>query len=237
MKILVLAAHPDDEVLGVGGTIKKFTKNKDHVKIVIFATGILARRSSSYNNNTKYKIDEKTSTLTKKQITKLQKNAKDAAKILGVSDIEFLDLPDNEMDKLTNLEIVKEIEKIIEIFNPSIIFTHSNSDINIDHRILYNATITATRPTPNNKVAKIYAFETPSSTEWNFPNTFSPNYFVDISKELVSKITAMEKYVDEIREFPHPRSFETLEIIAKRWGTVCGFHAAEAFQLVRELKK
>ena len=86
-------------------------------------------------------------------------------------------------------------------------------------------------------VEKIYAFETPSSTEWNFPNSFSPNYFIDISKELVSKVNAMEKYVDEIRTFPHPRSSEALEIIAKRWGTVCGFHAAEAFQLVRELKK
>ena len=237
MKILVIAAHPDDEVLGMGGTIKKLTKNGEEVKIVIMATGINSRRSINYKNSTSYNVNEKTEKIMLKQKIELRKNAKKSAKILGVSDISFEEFPDNEMDTISNLEITKKIESYIDDFNPDIIFTHSQYDINVDHRVLYNSVITATRPKQNSTIEKLYSFEVPSSTEWYFPSKFSPNVFIDIQKELPFKLKALEQYVTEIEKFPHPRSSESLEIISKRWGTVSGFHAAEAFYLVRELKK
>ena len=219
----------------MGGTIKKYTKNGDHVKILIMATGILARRSLNFTNSTEYKISKDSEKKINLQIKKLQKQAYAAAKVIGVDDIEFFNFPDNEMDLVSNLEITKKIENVSLKFKPSIVYTHSNADINIDHRSIYNATITATRP-GKNSVEKVISFEVPSSTEWNFPSTFSPNIFIDISSELAFKLKSMSKYKDELNEFPHPRSLKGLEIIAKRWGTVSGYNAAEAFCLVRELK-
>jgi len=236
MKYLVIAAHPDDEILGMGATIKKLTKKNHIVKIVIMATGITSRRSNNNDNSFDYTINEKIEKSSKKQINNLRKDAKKASKILGVKNLDLFDFPDNEMDKISNLEITKKIEKIIIDFKPSVIFTHSKHDLNIDHRILYNSTITATRPFTKTSVKKIITFEIPSSTEWNFSENFSPNIFINIEKELSFKLKAMKAYRSEIRKFPHPRSVEGLEIIAKRWGTVSGFSAAEAFCLVREFK-
>lgn len=237
MRILVIAAHPDDEILGMGGTIKKYTKKGHKVKVVFMATGIAARRSYSYTNSSSYETDIKTKKIMEVQITSLQKDTKKATKVVGVTDVEFVDFPDNEMDTVSNLEITKKIEEIIDRFNPSLVFTHSPHDINIDHRILYNATLTGTRPISNTNVNEVISYEVPSSTEWNFLSNFSPNIFVDITKELPFKLRAMSAYKNEIREFPHPRSFEALESISKRWGSVAGFKAAEAFSLVRRLKQ
>jgi len=237
MKILVIAAHPDDEVLGMGATIKKFTKAGDKVKIVIMSTGIAARRSTDFQNNTNYKVTKKEQKIIEKQIKRIRIQSTKSAKILGVNDIEFLDFPDNEMDTISNLQITKSIESTIQKFKPDKIFTHSYSDINIDHRLIYEATITATRPNSRYSVNEVYSFEIPSSTEWFFPTSFQPNIFVDVSKELSSKIKAMSMYKSELQKFPHPRSLEALEYIAKRWGSVSGFLAAEAFYLVRQLRK
>ncbi|MBL77200.1 MAG: GlcNAc-PI de-N-acetylase [Chloroflexi bacterium] len=235
MNILVLAAHPDDEVLGMGGTIKKFTKIGFNVKIVIFATGISARRSSNYKNTENYDVDDNTISKMNKQIEKLKIDARSASKVLGVSDIEFLDFPDNEMDLISNLEITKSIEKIIKKFKPDQVFTHSGFDVNIDHRMLYNATLAATRPKFKSKIKKVYSFEVPSSTEWYFPSQFSPNFFVNIDNEIKSKILALKKYKTELNQFPHPRSTIALDAIGKKWGSVSGFKHAEAFTLIREL--
>ena len=235
MNILVLAAHPDDEILGMGGTIKKFTKQKNNVKIVIFATGITARRSTDYKNSSNYKINDDINQKMKKQIISLRKDAKNAVKLLGVNNIEFLDFPDNEMDLVSNLQITKEIEKIIKKFKPEQVFTHTNSDVNVDHRALYNATLTATRPKKNSKIKKVFAFEIPSSTEWFFPTHFSPNVFVNITNEIKTKIQALSKYKTELEDFPHPRSKDAIEAISKRWGSVSGYKNAEAFYLIREL--
>ena len=237
MKILVLAAHPDDEVLGMGGLLKKFSKREHEIKVVFLATGIMARRSNDYNNSAKYNINNKLMNDMEKQIRHLQNDAKKALSFLDIKNIQFEDFPDNEMDKVSNLEITKKIETIIDEFEPNTIYTHSQHDINVDHRQIYVATITASRPKKNSNIKEVISFEVPSSTEWYFPQQFSPNIFVDISKELKFKLKAMRAYKNELQEFPHPRSIEALEIIAKRWGTVCGFDAAEAFYLVRSLIK
>jgi len=221
----------------MGGTIKKFTSQGNDVKIVIMATGIEARRSIDYKNTSNYKIPKNDSKIMKKQIKDIQVHAKKAATMLGTKQIEFLDFPDNEMDKITNLEITKSIEKIIELFKPDKIFTHSPYDVNIDHRLIYQATLTATRPNSKTSVDELYSFEVPSSTEWNFHTSFQPNVFVDISKTLKFKLKAMSVYKTEIKEFPHPRSLQALESIGKRWGSISGFKAAEAFCLVRQLQK
>ncbi len=194
MKVLVIAAHPDDEVLGMGGTIKKLTQTGHNVKIVIMATGITSRRSENYKNSQTYVANPKILKKMDIQIKQLQKDAIRSSKILGVKDIEFEDFPDNELDTISNLEITKKIEKIISVFNPDTIFTHSKFDINVDHRSLYNATITATRPRNKSNVKDVISFEVPSSTEWDFPSQFSPNIFVDISKELPFKLKALKQY-------------------------------------------
>jgi len=237
MKILVIAAHPDDEVLGMGGTIKKLTKSGNDVKIVIMATGILSRRSSNYQNSVKYDIDDKTVKKMNEQIVKLRKDAVNASKIMGVKDIQFEEFPDNEMDTVSNLQITKKIEEILELYRPDVVYTHSQFDINVDHRALYFATITATRPKKNQNIKEVISFEVPSSTEWYFPSSFSPNLFVDISQEIPFKLRALKAYKNELQEFPHPRSLEALTAISKRWGSVSGFRNAEAFYLVRKLQR
>lgn len=236
MKILVIAAHPDDEVLGMGGTIKKLTKNGNDVKIVIMATGISSRRSSNYKNSTKYEVDDQILKKINEQIFRLRKDAKNSSTILGVRDIQFESFPDNEMDIVSNLQITKKIEEIIQSYKPDVVYTHSQFDINIDHRALYFATITATRPKKNQNVKEVLCFEVPSSTEWYFPSAFSPNVFVDISEEIQFKLRALKAYKNELQEFPHPRSLEAISAIGKRWGSVSGFKNAEAFYLVRKLQ-
>ena len=133
MKILVIAAHPDDEILGMGGTIKKYTRKGHNVKIIFMATGILSRRSSNYKNSIKYKPEKKVLDSMILQLKKLKNDAKKAVQTVGVKNIEFMDFPDNEMDVISNLEITKKIEGVVEKFKPSVVFTHYPHDINIDH--------------------------------------------------------------------------------------------------------
>ena len=155
MNILVIVAHPDDEVLGMGGTIKKLTKNKNKVKIVIMATGIAARRSTNYQNSTRYTISKNEQKILEKQMITIKSHAKKAAKLLGVSDIEFLGYPDNEMDTISNLELTKSVERIIQKFKPEIVYTHTPLDVNVDHVCCYNAVLAATRPKKNTIVKKL----------------------------------------------------------------------------------
>ena len=233
MNILVVSAHPDDEIIGMGGVLKKLSKD-NKIKVLFLADGITARKQSGFKNSKEYEVTKSQKKLMQKEIEKRKKHAVKALKLLGVKETKFLDLPDNELDLIPFLKIVKEVEKEIEKTKCDTIFTHHHNDLNIDHRIIYNATITATRPSQELSVKKVITFEVPSSTEWNFSKKFVPNIFVDITKELSIKTRAMKAYKNEIRKFPHPRSIEGLEIIAKRWGTVSGFNAAEAFCLVRE---
>jgi len=224
-KILVIAAHPDDEVLGCGGTIAKYAKDSD-VYIAILGEGV----SSRYDQK-----DEKE----KKELIALQKQCQKAAKFLGAKDNFFFNFPDNQFDTVPFLKIVKKIEKIIKRVRPQKIYTHHSGDLNIDHRITFRAVLTAARPIKNCPVKEIYSFETLSSTEWAFQKMggfFSPNVFEDISKSWKKKVKAMQMYKSEIRKFPHPRSGEAIIALAKKWGSVAGVKYAEAFELIRSLK-
>ena len=183
--ILVIAAHPDDEVLGCGGTIVKHIQNGDEVHVLIIAEGVTSR-------------DEERNPIRRKEsLSKLKKMAHKAHKILGINNIKLMDFPDYRMDSVDLLEIIKAVEKEINIVKPEIIYTHHYGDLNIDHRITHQAVLTACRPEPLRCVKRILTFEVQSSTEWQSPNigtVFSPNVFIDISDTLSLKIDALKAY-------------------------------------------
>ena len=164
----------------------------------------------------------------------MQKEAKNAAKIMGVKDIEFFDFSDNEMDLTSNLIVTKEIEKLISKFKPDKVYTHSSIDINIDHRIIFNGVLTATRPHSKTSVKELITFETPSSTEWGNIK-FKPNYFVDIQKFLKTKIKAFKYYKKEIEIFPHPRSEKSIINRSQYWGSTIGKKNVEPFIVIRQI--
>lgn len=226
-KILIVAAHPDDEVLGCGGTIAKLAKNGNEVHVILAAEGLTSRQTTREQSSLKNEFDQ------------LYKKAKDANDALGVTSLEFLGFPDNRMDSVDLLDIVKKIETKLEFFPADEIYTHFPSDLNIDHRLLSEAVLTATRPMPGQFVKKVFFFEVPSSTDWKFGGNdqsfFTPNVFVNIELFLAQKIKALAYYQSEMRPFPHARSLENLENLAKVRGAHVGYRAAEAFILAREL--
>lgn len=224
-KILVVAAHPDDEVLGCGGLIAKYAGDND-ICVVILGEGI----SSRY---------EKRELANKNDLDELRLQSIQAGKVLGVKENIFYNLPDNRFDSVTFLEIVKKVEEIIYKFKPDIIYTHHSGDLNIDHRITFHAVLTASRPLKENSVKGIYSFEILSSTEWSqqkIEKPFIPNVYEDISSALEKKIEAFQKYKFEVKEFPHPRSVAGIKILAQKRGMESGFESAEAFELIRLLK-
>ncbi|MEM3063463.1 MAG: PIG-L family deacetylase [Nitrososphaerota archaeon] len=235
MNVLIIAAHPDDDILGMGGTMLKHSSNGDNVTVMYLATGIAARRQSGYQNSTRYNFNKKEYEKIKSEIGIIRIQAQKACKILGVKNALFYEFPDNEMDSVPLLRVVKTIESVIKKYKPYRIYTNHYGDLNVDHRIVYNAALTACRPV-HFKIKELVCFEVPSSTEWNYPGIFRPNYFVNIAKELPKKILAMKMYKSEIREFPHPRSEQNLKILAGHWGSVCGQKAAEAFEIIRMIK-
>jgi LmbE family N-acetylglucosaminyl deacetylase len=225
-KILIVAAHPDDEVLGCGGTIAKLSAQGKEVHILILATGLTSRAG--------FDVDKDAGAL------KIHlERATRASALLGAKHVNVAGFPDQKMDALPLLEITKRIEAEIELVKPQTIFTHHGGDLNMDHVITFRATLTAARPMAGGVVRSVYAYEVPSSTEWAFQKfepKFQPNLFHDITETLPQKIQAMQIYESEARDFPHPRSPQALQAIAHRWGSVVGLHAAEAFELVREIK-
>jgi LmbE family N-acetylglucosaminyl deacetylase len=169
----------------------------------------------------------------------LHRHARTAAALVGVKDVFLFTLPDNRLDTIPLLQVVKMVEDVIEKLKPETIYTHHPGDLNVDHGVIHRAVLTATRPMAGQPVREIYAFEVPSSTEWAFGSlrpVFRPNVFVDVSATLHTKIAAMACYETETREFPHPRSAEALRAAAMRWGSVVGCQAAEAFELVRSVR-
>ncbi|WP_254489819.1 PIG-L deacetylase family protein [Bacillus thuringiensis] len=222
MNVLVFAAHPDDEIIGVGGTIAKHVKQGDDVHVVILAEG-KSSRAKEYKE-----LDLEVKNLSYKE-------TEGACTTLGVKSFAKLDFPDNRLDTLPLLDVVKEIEHHIKKINPTIIYTQYGGDINIDHTVVYRAVMTATRPLPDTNIKWVFAYETLSSTEWNYneKDKFLPNYFVNIEDHLEEKLSAMRHYESELREFPHPRSIEAMRHNALVWGAKSGYQAAEAFMLVR----
>jgi LmbE family N-acetylglucosaminyl deacetylase len=200
------------------------------------STGISARRSSNYENSNSYEMSDSEKIKIKTEILDLRNNAKAACKLLKVDNVEFYDFPDNEMDSIPLLKIIKIIEKEILKIKPERIYTNHFGDLNIDHRTVFNATLTACRPL-NYIVKELVSFEVLSSTEWNYPNTFNPNYFVNIKSTLNRKIKAFQQYENEIQKFPHPRSPKNITNVSGRWGSVSGFQSAEAFEIIRKLEK
>jgi LmbE family N-acetylglucosaminyl deacetylase len=221
--ILVIAAHPDDEVLGCGGTMARLALEGNDIYTLILGEGITSR--DAFRDRTKRE----------NEIVELRKQTEDANKILGVKKVYTFDFPDNRFDTVPLLDIIKTIEKIKEDINPGVVFTHHYGDLNIDHQITFKAVMTAFRPIKDESVKEIYSFEIPSSTEWNVISLayFMPDYFVNINKYLETKINALKEYETELRDFPHPRSLKAVELNAKCWGVKMGFEAAEAFKTVR----
>ena len=217
--VLVIAAHPDDEILGVGGTIRKHIQSGDEVTVSILTSGIKSR--------TDYNQDE---------ILKLRKQSEKALNILGVKKIIYEDFPDNSMDSIPLLEIVKKIEKIKLEINPTRVYTHDSNDLNIDHRVALDAVMAAFRPQPNEICKEILLFEVPSATHWNI-GSFNPKYFVDISDTLETKLEALKEYELEMRDPPHARSIESLRSLATWRGHQIGVYAAEAFVPARIISK
>ena len=236
MNVLIIAAHPDDEILGMGGTISKHTAKKDNVTIIYMATGITARRDTSNSEHEIKSVSKETQKQWQEDIEKLREDAKKSAELLNVNDVKFYDFPDNEMDGIHLLNVVKVIEKEIESLKPDRIYTNHYSDLNVDHKVVFNAVLTACRPTTY-FVNEILSFEVLSSTEWSYPNSFNPNYFINIENHVDKKIDAMKLFESEIRDFPRPRSSENMRSVAMRWGSVAGFKAAEAFEIIRRIEK
>lgn len=217
-KILVVAAHPDDEVLGCGGTMARYAKNGDHVNVVFMSDGVSSRENlKAHDKNNR------------------RESAKKACEILGAKPPRFFDFPDNMMDTIPLLDIVQKLEAYIQEIKPNIVYTHFKDDLNIDHQITYQAVMTACRPSPESSISKIYLFEILSSTEWSISSTFSPNHFVNISEEFELKLNALEIYKDEIKDFPNSRSIESITALAVFRGGSVGLNLSEAFSLERSI--
>ena len=222
--ILVVASHPDDEALGCGGTLYNLKKKGAKISVLFLSDGESSRKHPKIS----------------KLILERKKQAVGAAKILGIKKIFFGNFPDNSMDSVPLLKIIQFIEKHIKKIKPDTIFTHFESDLNVDHQITSKAVITACRPTKNQTVKSILFFEILSSSEWNISiknKSFKPNYFVDISKSIKFKLKALRHYKREMRTWPHPRSIEGVKLLSKTRGSSVGLSNAEAFILGRYVEK
>lgn len=218
-RILVVAAHPDDEALGCGGTIAKHVENGDEVHQMFMTNGVGARDPSGNASEVIRNIA-----------------AESAASILGVTSTTYAEFPDNRMDTIAMLDIVQAVEAVVQKIQPTIVYTHFAGDLNVDHQTVNRATLTACRPLPTSPVKKIYAFEVLSSTEWGCGSeSFSPKHTVDISKQFDRKNSALLAYCEEMHPSPYARSMKNVESLARFRGHSVGFQFGEAFELLRSL--
>ena len=225
--VLVVAAHPDDEVLGCGGTIARHVRSGDYVQVLIVAEGSTSRQKQRDRSQACSELSE------------LSKAAQSAGSILGVAGLELLDLPDNRLDSMDRLDLIKCIEECLDRHQPDCVYVHHAGDVNVDHRRLHEAVVTACRPSPDHVVKTLLSFEVASSTEWQPSGSapaFQPNWFVDISDYWDCKKEALTAYSCEMRDWPHARSIEAVEHLARWRGAQVGVEAAEAFCLLRQLR-
>ena len=222
-RILCIVAHPDDEALGVGGTLIKHSEQGDEVYIVILSEG----------EDSKLKMEEKNPAR--------NLNAKAWSQFADCKLYSILDFPDQRLDAVPQLDIVKKLEDFVRNISPNIVYTHSLSDINKDHQVVASATLAAIRPISSHKVnPEIRGFETPSSTDQGpmiGQYIFSPNLYVDITKQWAKKLNGLKIYRDELRGFPHARSIKAIEALAIKRGSESGLELAEAFTLYRKIYK
>ncbi|SDC55437.1 N-acetylglucosaminyl deacetylase, LmbE family [Paenibacillus sp. UNCCL117] len=214
--VMVFAAHPDDEILGVGGTIRKLIIEGASVISVILAHG------------------------RKEEQKRISTCIEEANRQIGVSQVIFLGLPNLEMETIPLYTINQEIEKLLRTYTPEMVFTHHYGDLNKDHQITFQAVFTSCRPLPGYSPAELLCFETPSSTEWMAPfpeQSFKPNFFVNISETLSEKLRALRHYQIEMRLYPHPRSYEGVKHLAAVRGITIGVPHAEAFEVIRRIWK
>jgi LmbE family N-acetylglucosaminyl deacetylase len=223
-KILIVAAHPDDEVLGCFGTVARLIKEGYEAYTLILGEG---KTSRDENRDIVNKQDE---------IEVLNSEIQKANDIIGIKKVFIESFPDNRFDSVDLLDIIKVVSKVKEEVKPDIIFTHYEHDLNIDHQITYKAVITATRPMEDEVTKEIYSFEILSSTEWNYPLSFSPDTYFNIESTLDLKIAAMKEYESELCQYPHPRSFEGIELNAKYQGMRVGKKYVEAFKSIRVVR-
>ena len=224
-RIMILAAHPDDEVLGCGGIISKYRNQKVDFKIVFIGEGSSCR------------FDDPLNFLALDAIKQRELAALSAMKILGVDDYEFHNMPCGRFNQIPIIEINKIIERAIVNFCPDTILMHSLYDANNDHKIVFKSAIMATRPSIQNKILKLLTYEVPSSSEWAYSASFMPNIFEQLqSEDMQRKWQALLCYQTEIKPFPFPRSQEGLKTFAMMRGMQSGFQFAEAFQLIREFR-
>lgn len=219
--ILVVAAHPDDEALGVAGTLARHAAEGDAVHIVFLADGEGARGS-------------------KDQLNERRDAAQKAGDALGAKSVSFHDFPDNKMDSVALLDVAQVIEKVIAEVQPHIIYTHHGGDLNIDHQVTHRAVLTACRPMPESQIEAIYGFEVLSSTEWASADqdaAFVPVHHVDISDTFDQKMAALKCYDSEMRPFPHARSYEAVEALAVLRGAQVGLKKAESFTCLRTVRR
>jgi N-acetylglucosamine malate deacetylase 1 len=219
--VLVLAAHPDDEVLGCGGSIAKLARAGARVHVGFLADGVTARGGAPTT-----------------ELESRRAAARRAGEVLGVTSMSFGDFPDNRMDTVALLDVIKVIEALIATHRPDTVFAHHGGDVNVDHRRIHEAVSAACRPQSGHPVRTLLSFEVASSTEWQLPGAampFLPNWFVDISATLDLKLAALEAYAGELREWPHPRSRRGVTCLAQWRGATVGVDAAEAFVLGRQL--
>jgi LmbE family N-acetylglucosaminyl deacetylase len=217
-QVAVIGAHPDDELLGVGGTLIRHACAGDDVHAVIVADGAGSRYPPALRHT-------------------LEKQAQRAAEVAGFASVRLLALPDQRLDTVPLIELTQRLEAILDDIGPGIVYTHFPEDVNDDHRVVARCAWVACRPY-RRRLGTFAVFETPSSTEWAWPlpgTSLQPNLFVDITDTIDVKIAAMECYETELRDYPHPRSARALRERAAHWGSQVGRLAAEPFRVLREL--
>lgn len=222
--ILVVAAHPDDEVLGCGGTVAGFADEGAGVHVAFLSDGVFSRPGDEEGRL--------------QRLRSRRASAEMACGLLGVNSVSFGDFPDNRMDGVALLDVVKSVESLIAEHAPEMVLTRHAGDVNIDHRRVHEAVVVACRPQSGLSVKTVLCFEVPSSTEWQLAGSapaFVPNWFVDISPTLERKLRALDAYAAELRARPHPRSIQGVEHLARWRGATAGVDAAEAFILGRQL--
>lgn len=219
--VLAIAAHGDDETLGCGGTLARHVAAGDRVHVLLLADGVTARNGHA-------------------EIDKRNGQAYAAARELGVEPPTMVGFKDNRLDAVALLDVVKTIEGTIREVSPSVVYTHHAGDLNVDHSIVHRATLTACRPLPEQTVRAIYGFEIPSSTGWAGPEqarAFIPNHYIEITDFLDLKLRALVCYESELRPFPHARSLEAVQALARWRGSEVGVRAAEAFSVLRQVRR